>query len=86
MFKCPCEECICVPICRNKSFQGIIDDCSLLLDYRNDYTVINDEYYYISIMEMERILKPSRWSYRQDAQYHNQDKVKRSNIAWRDIC
>ncbi|MHA1972857.1 MAG: hypothetical protein ACTSW1_07685 [Candidatus Hodarchaeales archaeon] len=25
----PCKECICVPICRNKSFQQLIRDCTM---------------------------------------------------------
>jgi hypothetical protein len=32
MKKCPCEDCICVPICRNKGIKGI-SDCELVSGY-----------------------------------------------------
>jgi len=33
MDKCPCENCICIPICGNKDMIRIIDDCSNLREY-----------------------------------------------------
>jgi len=33
MNKCPCENCICVPTCRNKKYFVLIHQCSLLCSY-----------------------------------------------------
>ena len=31
--QCPCEECICIPICRNRHLEKSIEKCKLLYDY-----------------------------------------------------
>ncbi|MHA1972856.1 MAG: hypothetical protein ACTSW1_07680 [Candidatus Hodarchaeales archaeon] len=33
MKKSPCKECICVPVCKNKIFDRIIEDCLLVRVY-----------------------------------------------------
>lgn len=33
---CPCEECICVAICRNKLFVDLVSKCKLVADYLYD--------------------------------------------------
>jgi len=77
--KCPCRDCICIPICRHKRFSIITDECSLAMDYRNDYTDRDDEDYFISIVQMEKILKPILWRYKINKQYIDQTKVMRSH-------
>ena len=29
----PCYECLCVPICKNKSYTALIDECSIVYKY-----------------------------------------------------
>ena len=37
---CPCYNCICVPVCRNKEFLELLQDCSLITDYANNTPVL----------------------------------------------
>ena len=30
---CPCHECICMPVCRNKRFSLLMKECGLVLDF-----------------------------------------------------
>jgi len=58
--KCPCEDCLCVPICRHKRYIPLIK-CSLLKDYimkTSISTALN------KIGTITTILSPTRWSYR----------------------
>jgi len=38
----PCHNCICVPICRNKSFHRLCIDCSLVHNYLYDIPTKSD--------------------------------------------
>jgi hypothetical protein len=31
--KCPCEGCICRPICRGRDYTDIVQKCSIVYDY-----------------------------------------------------
>lgn len=33
----PCDNCICVPMCRNKSGMDTIDDCSILKNFLHSW-------------------------------------------------
>ena len=33
MNKCPCNKCICVPVCRIKQYTRLTEDCSVLWSY-----------------------------------------------------
>jgi len=33
MNRCPCNKCICVAMCRLKTYPSLINSCSLLLSY-----------------------------------------------------
>ncbi len=55
--KCPCQDCLCVPICRYKDYY-ILKKCSLLAAY---YYVDNKEIIIEKICKTEIILRPSRW-------------------------
>ena len=35
---CPCEECICVPVCRNKPFMTLFNHCIFLRIYEPRYS------------------------------------------------
>jgi hypothetical protein len=62
MRKCPCINCICVPICKHKEYTDVFEKCSLLLAYEPKYYTLSGR----DINRMEQIeqnLKPSLWSY-----------------------
>ena len=59
--KCPCEECLCVPICRNKVYVKLVQ-CSLLETYLIDplnFTKRPPQ----RVAKIEKILDPIIWSY-----------------------
>lgn len=33
MNKCPCKNCICVPICRLKQYQHLVIECNIVFRY-----------------------------------------------------
>lgn len=34
--KCPCKDCICVPVCRNIQYKKLVKRCELLDSYIED--------------------------------------------------
>lgn len=57
--KCPCEDCLCIPICRHKHYYTLFHECLLISIYvENPYLAkicINE------IKITEKFLKPSSW-------------------------
>ena len=55
--KCPCKDCICIPVCRHKSYNVLFMDCELLNDYEPSYKSMyaRDENRITIVLE---ILKP----------------------------
>ncbi len=41
MIKCPCEDCICIPVCKYKSFYKLFRDCIYLRIYEPAYAATN---------------------------------------------
>ena len=39
MIKCPCENCICIPVCKHKSFYKLFQDCIYLRIYEPFYNI-----------------------------------------------
>ena len=56
---CPCINCICVPICRHKTFDRLYHSCSLLEGY---YYGNNLPYPPVHRFDISEALKPTRWS------------------------
>lgn len=56
---CPCDGCVCIPVCRHKSWSNLIYQCSLIYNYINSYTSYDGVFYYKLVME--EILKPTEW-------------------------
>jgi hypothetical protein len=54
--KCPCIDCITLPICRHKSYMDLLKDCILIEDYKNRNP-------YKKLETIQYILKPSIWNY-----------------------
>jgi len=64
MTKCPCKDCICVPVCRHKTITILFKECATLIDYENiNIERLEDDGGRIYINVIERTLKPSRWTY-----------------------
>jgi hypothetical protein len=60
--KCPCENCICVPICRHKLYAFLFRDCILLKDHISKYHVESERNPY-KIEQLEKTLNPTLWTY-----------------------
>ena len=60
--KCPCYNCICVPICRHKTFGNLYLNCSLLSKYisSSDRDVADDKSSWARKYIWD-ILKPDKW-------------------------
>ncbi len=58
--KCPCEDCLCVPICRHKRYIPLIE-CSILKEYLMKASISTPSN---KIEKIATILKPTRWTYR----------------------
>ena len=57
----PCYECICVPICRNKHFISILQDCEMLsYFYYNESYGVDMEDYTKKITSIKIALKTER--------------------------
>jgi len=55
--KCPCEDCLCVPICRHKHY-FIIEKCPLVSAY---LCVTNREIRIKKITNVKKFLHPTTW-------------------------
>lgn len=56
----PCKDCICIPICRHKTWDWLRADCSLMHQYVRTYCW--DHYsksYYLRVID--KTLKPTKW-------------------------
>ena len=62
---CPCDNCICVPICRHKPWHLLNFDCQLMVEYVRDYAGIEYGAYKKVICD---ILNPTAW--RLDEKYY----------------
>lgn len=58
---CPCENCICVPMCKNKSFMQLFNDCILMRIYepRHSEASKRDPFHMLKIVDH---LQPTTWS------------------------
>jgi hypothetical protein len=46
LHECPCHDCICVPICKQRWFQPMLRQCEKIRDYLYNETTTNGEDYY----------------------------------------
>ena len=62
-YKCPCEECICIPVCKHKSFYKLFQDCIYIRIYEPAY--LNREQRDLRrIQAIYNTLKSTAWSYK----------------------
>ncbi len=64
--KCPCEGCICIPICRYKKYNAMLKQCSILMDLLYKKGVAAQEFrqpqFNKHIKKAEKHLKPRFWT------------------------
>lgn len=58
--KCPCEECLIIPICRHKYYVSLFRQCSILTEYERSYTSVLG-WDFNRILAIENALKPTKW-------------------------
>lgn len=59
-YRCPCEDCICIPVCKHKSFYKLFRDCIYLRIYEPAYAATNQN----NILRLQTInntLKSEAW-------------------------
>ncbi len=63
MVKCPCEDCICIPICRHKHLNSFFA-CELIKEYLMEYvsSLSPSARRAKCRHEVLKILKPTQWS------------------------
>lgn len=63
--KIPCKSCLLVPICRNKEYTPLMDDCSLICNLLYSHKMSDVRYrkeqWEENLKELERILQPTLW-------------------------
>ena len=60
MIKCPCIECICLAICRNKGYLRLVNGCELVNSYLCTPCNASEERNY-PLKVLYNLLKPTRW-------------------------
>ena len=67
--KCPCIDCICIPVCRNREYWQLFKNCSLIEEYIPNYGshITRD---YQKVMKLQSILNPPTWEYKGDGLVH----------------
>jgi hypothetical protein len=72
--KCPCTNCICIPICRYKLFRYVFRDCKLANEYVENYGIVHKRDV-IRMKELVAILKPAHWKYEMNYNHNNRYPV-----------
>ncbi len=63
MIKCPCQDCICMPICRNKNIDRLVKKCTLLDEFIEDNSTRHKEHgiRLTSIVALQEVNKVFKW-------------------------
>jgi len=63
--KCPCKECLLIPVCRHKHYSKLLNDCYIIrnsLYIKANPTFNNRKSSYVNYVEsVETCIKPKRW-------------------------
>jgi len=54
--KCPCEDCICISICKNKQIYYLFHDCSLITNYCRPFEDKN-KLYKSAVRRLAKVLR-----------------------------
>ena len=65
--KCPCEQCIVLPICQGNPITNLLRECDSILDYVLKGTT--------SAIRVIQIIKPGYHNYCQSAIIHNAEVI-----------
>ena len=60
---CPCINCLCIPVCRHKSYTVLFRQCKLLINYEENY-LTRSERNHEKIFFIVKIIKPISWNCR----------------------
>jgi hypothetical protein len=58
--KCPCENCICLVICKHKYYTSLVVECILIRNYLpgwNNWRKRSQK----KLLKMYNVLQPTRW-------------------------
>ena len=62
MNNCPCNNCICVPICRLKQYQFLVQECKLVFEYLvNPFAFCEKERPNGKLGLLRKALNPTMW-------------------------
>ncbi len=57
----PCHKCVCIPICRHKHFNRLVDDCILVDEYIMHNIIYMKHTNYVYTKSVMDVLNPTRW-------------------------
>ena len=73
-YKCPCEDCISLAICRHKNYTNLVEGCILLLDTLYMRRMADAKYrkdgFVKKISSIDKCLKPTEWKLNYFPQSH----------------
>jgi len=62
---CPCEECICLAMCKHKLFEDLVEDCTIIqVNLQKDKNYSISKLTDIEVQFLKKLcetLKPTRW-------------------------
>lgn len=70
----PCEECICIAICKHKTYLNLFKDCSTLAEYIPAYDFAGKNRQ-PKIEQLVEVLKPSLWQFLYDRSHTTDYKI-----------
>jgi hypothetical protein len=66
---CPCEDCVCLAICRLKGYHPLVQNCQILKTHLYRRQVIDTNYrtgdFPAKIIKVRDVLKPMHWEVRE---------------------
>jgi len=69
--KCPCEDCLMIPICRHKTIYEIYESCNPIVKYLDLQTKQHMKKFPV----FYKILRPTTWSYGRWNKNHSKYKM-----------
>ena len=57
---CPCENCICISVCRHKQYMLLFQNCTILKEFESRHNIIEHRAQE-KIILLEKVLQPTRW-------------------------
>lgn len=74
----PCYNCVCVAVCRHKTYTNLYSECDLLQDYlRWSLSDERSQYNQYSVFTwVADILKPTQWSVDKNGDVCRKDMIK----------